>query len=253
MASNKEERKKNTGFKVAFFVLILIVIGTITGCLFAPIFNITIVRAENGINISSGEILDLANIQLGVNIFRINDSKIEDRIETLSYVRRAKVERIFPNTIFLDVEERSQYAIVKYLESYVITDKFGYILEIKKENDLKHLPIIYGIDSGDFVIGEKLDGISITKFENCVYLLEVANNTEFKYNFTEINYDDPTNVKLYIEERDIDIVYGTVEIEGIEEKLRHLSSILEKLDGKKGKIDMSSKDYLAKTVFTEKK
>ena len=75
----------------------------------------------------------------------------------------------------------------------------------------------------------------------------------FEPKISEINYDDSSNVKLYLLERDIDIIYGEVNIDSIEEKLGHLSSILKELGDKKGKIDMSNEDYLAKTVFTEKK
>lgn len=251
MASSKENKK--SGGEITFFILLLVVVGVATGCLFAPVFNITEVRATSGDNVTAQEILTLANISTGTNIFRINDSKIKSQIETLSYVRRADIYRKFPSTIILEVEERKPYAIVKYLESFAVTDKYGYILEIKKENDLADLPIIYGLDSGAYVVGRKLEGNSLTKYENCAYLMETAAKTGFNYKFKEINYNDLTNVKLYIEEIDTDIVYGNIFIDDIEEKLSHLSSILKELNGKSGKIDMSDENYLAKTVFTEKK
>lgn len=253
MASSNKENKKSIGGKVTFFILLLVIVGVATGCLFAPTFNITEVRASSGDKVTAQEILTLANIMEGTNIFRINDSKIEDQIETLSYVKEADIYREFPGTIILKVEERKPYAIVKYLESFAITDKYGYILEIKKENDLENLPIIYGLDSGNYIVGQKLEGNSLTKYENCAYLIETATKTNFGYNFKEINYNDLTNVKLYIAEIDTDIIYGNIFIDDIEEKLSHLSSILKELNGKSGKIDMSDENYLAKTVFTEKK
>lgn len=251
-SSNDKEVKRLTGKNIAVFMLFLVIIGIATGCLFSPVFNITVVKAIDGKNVSSSEIINIANVPIGVNIFRINDSKIESQIEKLSYVRKANIYREFPNTIVLNFEERVPYSIVKYLESFAIVDKYGYILEIKKENDLKELPIIYGLDSVQFNVGDKLDGTSLLKYEHCAYLFETAEKTKFKYSFDEINYDDSTNVKLYIKERDIDVIYGNVEIATIEEKLSHLSSILDKLENEKGKLDMSDENYLAKTVFTKK-
>lgn len=252
MASSDKENKKSVGGKIAFFILLLVIISVATGCLFAPVFNISEVIVNSGDNVTAQEILNNANIELGTNIFRINDSKIKEKIETLSYVREADIYRKFPDTIVLEINERNPYAIVKYLESFAITDKYGYILEIKKENS-GDLPIIYGLDSGSYVVGQKLEGNSLTKYENCAYLIEIANKTNFGYKFKEINYNDLTNVKLYIEEIDTDIIYGNIFIDDIEEKLNHLSSILKELNGKKGRIDMSDENYLAKTVFTEKK
>ena len=231
----------------------MIIIAITTGCLFAPIFNIISVTAEDGENVTSGEILERAKVKLGENIFRINDTKIKKSIETLSYVKKAQIYRSLPNRIILKVEEREPYAIVKYLESFAITDKFGYVLEIKEENTRKDLPIIYGINPEDCTSGEKLARVSMLKYENSVYILETAQKIGFQYNFSEINYDDSTNVKLYIREKDIDIIYGEISLDTIEEKLGHLQSILLQLGDKKGKVDMSNEDYLARTVFTEKK
>lgn len=237
--------------KILIFVLVMILIGLAAGCLFSPVFNIVEVRADNGINVTSGEVLEKASIPIGVNIFRINDGKILSSIESLPYVKSAKIYRIFPDTISLKFEEREPYAIVKYLESYAIADKYGYILEIKKENTLTTLPIIYGLDTGDFVTGQKLTDTSLTKYENCVYLFETANKINFEYIFNEVNYDDSTNVKLYIAERDMDIIYGSVYLDDIEEKLSRLSSVLKELGDQKGKIDMSNDDYNSKIVFTK--
>lgn len=242
-----------SGKKFLIFVFVMILIGLAAGCLFSPVFNIVEVRTNDGVNVTSGEILEKANVPIGENIFRIGDRKILSSIESLPYVKSAKIYRAFPDTIVLKYEERKPYAIVKYLESYAIVDKYGYVLEIQKENTFSNLPIIYGLDTGKFVLGEKLTDTSYTKYENCVYLFETASRINFEYIFNEINYDDLANVKLYIASNDIDIVYGNIYLDEIEEKLNHLSSVIEKLGNKKGKIDMSNDDYLSKTVFTEKK
>ena len=113
------------------------------------------------------------------------------------------------------------------------------------------MPIIYGLDTGAFVTGQKLTDTSLTKYENCVYLFETANKINFGYIFNEVNYDDSTNVKLYIAERDMDIIYGSVYLDDIEEKLSRLSSVLKELGDQKGKIDMSNDDYNSKIVFTK--
>lgn len=234
-------------------ILFILIISVTTGCLFAPTFNIIAVEAEDGNNITSGEIIERANIKIGENIFRINDSKIKKSIESIPYAKKAKIYRALPNKIILKVEERVPYTIVKYLESYATIDKYGYILDVQSENNRKDLPIIYGINPDECISGEKLSGISMLKYENSVYILESAKKIDFPYSFSEINYDDSTNVKLYIKEKDIDIIYGEIVQDTIEEKIGHLASILLQLGDKKGKIDMSNEDYLARTVFTERK
>ena len=253
MTRSNESKKGSVKVKIALFILLLLIVGVASGCLFAPVFDITDVITKDGVNVTSNEIFNAANIQKGTNIFRINDSKIIKQIKSLPYVRTAKIGRSLPSTVILKYEEREPYAIVKYLESFAIVDKYSYVLEMKKENPSGDLPIIYGLDSGECVVGKKLEGTTNLKYENCIYLLETANNMNFEYKFTEINYEDALNVKLYIKEKDVDVIYGEVNIDNIEEKLSHLSSILKELGDKKGKIDISNEDYLAKSVFTERK
>ena len=253
----KKEDDENIGKvktrRMGLFIILLLIVMITAGCLFAPTFNIVSVTAEDGLFVTSGEILEKANIKIGENIFRINDSKIKKAVQSLAYVKKAQIYRALPNRIILKVEERQPYAIVKYLESYAVTDKFGYVLEINQENTLKDLPIIYGINPEECIAGKKLTGISMLKYENSAYIIETAEKIGFQYHFSEINYDDSTNVKLYIKEKDIDVIYGEIFIDTIEEKLGHLKSILLQLGDKKGKIDMSNEDYLARTVFTERK
>jgi len=256
--SDKDSQSEDNSMRInkkryAWFILFILIIMITAGCLFSPTFNIVSVTAEDGVNVTSGEILEKAKIKIGENIFRINDSKIKKNIETLSYVKNAKIYRALPNRIILKIEERKPYAIVKHLESFAITDKYGYVLEIKQENSMKDLPIIYGINPEECTSGEKLKGVSMLKYENSAYIIETAEKIGFNYHFSEINYDDSTNVKLYIGEKDIDIIYGEISLDNIEEKLGHLASILNQLGDKKGKIDMSNEDYLARTVFTERK
>lgn len=251
--ANKEEKVQSNSGRVAWFILIVIIVAITAGCLFAPQFNIISVTAESGKYVSSGDIIERANIKLGENIFRINDGKIKKSIEKIPYVKKAKIYRALPNRIILKVEEREPYAIVKYLESFAITDKYGYVLEIKNENTEKNLPIIYGINPEECESGEKLSGTSMLKYENSAYIIETAEKINFNYQFSEINYDDSSNVKLYIKEKDIDIIYGEISINTIEEKLGHLKSILEQLGDQQGKIDMSNENYLERTVFTKRK
>ena len=62
--------------KILIFVLVMILIGLAAGCLFSPVFNIVEVRADDGINVTSGEVLEKASIPIGVNIASTNAKTI---------------------------------------------------------------------------------------------------------------------------------------------------------------------------------
>ena len=232
----KKEKQKKTSMVVSTALLILILIGVVAGCLTTPTFDVKYIEAREGQNVTSGEIQKYFTEYKGKNTFLIN---------------KAEVNRVLPNKLSVEYIERKPYASLKYIESYVLTDKYGYILEILKENIYPDLPIIYGIETEEFVPGEKLEGISNLKFENIVYLLETAEHVSFDYKISEINYTDSENIKFSMNNSNVQIIYGAIERNILIDKIAYLNEVLIQLGDKKGALDISSSNFSEKAIFTE--
>ena len=248
----EEEQNKNPAKKLLLFFMILVVIGVCIGIIFSPVFNLTEVIIEEGINVSSTEISSAIPVNMGENILRQNYGEIKNAVLALSYIKEAKVKAVFPNKIVIAYEERKPYMILKYLESFFVVDQYGYLLEIKKENDMPELPVIYGVEIDSYELGETLGDTSRIKYNNVVTLLETAAQRNFPYSIYEINYETIGEVKMWVHDFDIDIVYGEIDKNVISDKLNYLAGILENLKDKKGRLDLSSSNYLEKTIFTER-
>ena len=246
-----QKQKSSNKFIITFFI-ILVVLGIGVGCLFSPTFNLTKIIVQNGKNITSEEILSSFNVEKGTNVFKINYNNIEKSIETLPYIQSTDAKIKFPNEIQIEYIERTPFALIKYLESYLVMDKYGYILEISREKKNENLPIIYNIEFDSYEVGEKLEDTAKTKYDNVVYLLENASKNNFGFSISEINYESIGNVKMWVLEEDIEIIYGEIDRNIIVDKLNYISGILQRVKGKKGTVDISSDNYLEKTVFTER-
>ena len=170
----------------------------------------------------------------------------------MPYIQSATVSLELPNELEINYIEREPFALVKYLESYLVMDKYGYILEISREKKFENLPVIYNIEFDSYEIGKQFDDTAKTKYDNVVYLLENASRNSFEYTIAEINYESISNVKIWVLEEEIEIIYGEIDRNLIGDKLNYIAEILNKIRGKKGKLDVSSSDYLKKTVFTER-
>lgn len=247
----KKEKQKKTSKIIATFLLVFICIGVIAGCLTTSTFDVTYVKVDDGENVMSNEIHRYFSQVKGKNTFLINLEELEQNIQNHPYIYKAEVSRILPSGLEVNYKEKVPYAIIKYIESYVLIDKYGSILEIKKENENKNLPIIYGIEAENFVPGSRLEHIASLKFENAVYLLETAKHVSFNYTISEINYTDSEEIRLSIEEQNIQIIYGAVKREILNDKMAYLNEILKKLGNKKGTLDISSTNYSEKVIFTE--
>lgn len=251
--NNKDSKKeKNVGTSIFIFFAILVIMSLAIGVVFSPTFDVTGIVTYDGVNVSSGEISNIANVNIGENILKQNYRAIKESVSAIPYIKSVNIKLLFPDKIEIRYEEREPYALCKYLESYVVVDKFGYLLEIKKENDLTDLPVIYGIELENCELGKMLKDTDRIKYQNVVMLLETAKQRDFQYNIYEIDYEKISEVKFWVKDFDIDIIYGDIDKNLIADKLNYLSEVLKKLNGKKGKLNISSDNYLEKTIFTER-
>jgi cell division protein FtsQ len=66
------------------------------------------------------------------------------RIETLSWVEHATVERRLPGTVVIFLEERRPFAIWQHQGKYVLVDRDGQTVADQDVAQFKHLPLIVG-------------------------------------------------------------------------------------------------------------
>ena len=247
-----EEQAQKTHHVLVIFCVILIIAGIVIGCMFSPAFDLEDIIVSDGKNVTKEEILNSFHVEKGSNVFKVNYKEITSKVQELPYIQTASVKLKFPNCIEIDYVEREPVAFIKYLESYLVMDKYGYFLELAREKKFEDLPIIYNIQFEFFEIGKQLTGTAKTKYDNVVYLLETAKQRNFGFHISEVNYESIGNVKMWVSEEDIEIVYGEINRNMIEEKLDCISKVLASIRGKKGKIDVSSENYLERTLFTER-
>lgn len=249
--SNKKEKKSIS--ILPFFLIILVFIGIGIGCMLTPAFNVTTIKVTNGINVTKEEILSKSSYVKGVNTLKISTKNLKKTIEEIPYIQTVKIKRNLPDELVITYEERAPYAIVKYLESYVIMDKYGYVLEVKKENDMKDLTIIYGVDAEEYIPGNVLDGGARLKYENTAYLLEATKQVNFEYKISEINYQDPENVIISVVDENVDmeieVEYGSIEREILGEKISYVNEMLKRIEYKRGVLSINKEDYNKESIF----
>ena len=156
---DKYQKTKSPAFKVLFFLLFLTVIGVSIGILFSPAFNLTGLIIEDGENVTKEDISNVVNVSYGENILKQNYKMLKSDVLSLPYINEAKVKLRLPDKIKIEYTERVPYALIKFLDSYYVVDKYGYLLEVSKELFEKELPIIYGIDVAEYSLGQKLTEI----------------------------------------------------------------------------------------------
>ncbi|OJX09575.1 MAG: hypothetical protein BGO77_04160 [Caedibacter sp. 37-49] len=90
------------------------------------------------------DILNAVNIQQGDSLFASNLYEIKKRLEALSWVRTATVQRRWPFTIYVRLAEYKPIALWQQKAIFYLVDDQGHHFAIPKDSPFQSLPILTG-------------------------------------------------------------------------------------------------------------
>lgn len=83
-------------------------------------------------------------LKKGDPLFQDSPDCIKQRLEILSWVRSASVQRVFPNLLYIKLVERQPIALWQYKGRLFLMDIEGKIIDSEKVVLFKHLPLFVG-------------------------------------------------------------------------------------------------------------
>lgn len=205
---NKHHKIKKSSKKFIKTSGILFIIGIITVFAFtAPIFNIKSIEVKGNNQIPIDTIISISKIKKGENIFKINNSVIQN-IKENQYVEEASIKRKLPGTIQIIIKERSVKYQIKLINSYAYIDKNGYILEISSVK--AEVPIIVGfnITENELLNKKRLEIIDLEKLNKISKVIDSSKATEIDKLITEINIENENNYCIYLESQNKKVYIG---------------------------------------------
>ena len=245
---NKNEllrkKKKNRKIKQFILVFILLVSLFITLCLKLSYFNISEIKVQNNKNLSKEEIVKLANINKGSNIFYINTKKSMETILANPYIMNVSIKKRLPSNIEITVEERAASFYCLKGDKFLIIGKDGTVLEEKQSLSNSSLIKLLEFDATKATVGKKLPCDDQRKISAIGTITEIANAAESKLKITSVDINDLLNIKVYC--GNMYVKLGTSEDLG--KKLDKAVTLLnlEQLKNAKGYIDLS---VISKPVY----
>jgi cell division protein FtsQ len=234
-----KRKKKAIQFKKTMVLLIVMVSILITLALTLPTFNLSEVLVSGLINLSEESIKTTAKLELGTNIFKVKTKKLEEELTKNPYILKVRINRRYPNKIFVDIEERK---IAFYTEIsggfYVIDDK-GVVLEKKDSIEGIEALRLEGIDETNLKIGEQIKNIDEDKVQGVCNIYNFLKEKDLfeKFTISKLEINDFVDLRLYV--NNFYIKLGT--IDKINSKIAKGFSIVESatLIDMKGYVDVS--------------
>ncbi len=232
----KRRRRKMAIKRTVILTILLVSIVTIL-CLKLEYFNIKNLKVTNNKVVSSEEIIGLAQVNVGTNIFYTDIKKIRTNVLNNPYIIKAEVKRSIPNTINITVKEREAAFYVSFQDKYFIIDRNGIVLEERMDISGMKLTRLEGFNLDGAQTGKTVPSASSRKLENIALITELISLNTSGINITAVDLTDDLNVKIYCND-----LYVKVGGTSIKERLNQAFNIIieNNLKNKKGYIDVSS-------------
>jgi cell division protein FtsQ len=103
--------------------------------------------------VSQDSILELAQVAPNIQLLRLNVSQTSQRIKTISQIKSVDVRRGWPETLVIEVVERTPLAVTDIPEGRYLIDESGVAYQPVTPD--ANLPLIFGTDDQNRAIGIK--------------------------------------------------------------------------------------------------
>jgi cell division protein FtsQ len=96
-----------------------------------------------------GELLEASGLREGMNIFSISTGETQERLAGLPWVKKAKVTRIVPDRIVVEVAEHQPAAVIN-LEGLYYVNRSGEVFKRVQPGEREDLPVLTGVSRTTF-------------------------------------------------------------------------------------------------------
>ena len=211
-ASNSTPKRRTALQSVVIALLLICMLILISA---SPLFAVSDIEVRGGNFYKDNHIIDLSGIVQGQNgfsalmgddllkIFALRCGDAERRIaEACPYVKSVHVRYTLPDKIEIKLEERSKSVVVPYIESGLLIDEEGFVVDIIKSHRQTDLPVIKGFVFDKYELGKKLavrDEKSLELVLTIINALRQADRDtieKLSYEIESIDISDINSIKL---------------------------------------------------------
>ena len=185
--------------------LAVVIVGFLLLLALAPI-SFGSVKVEGLQVLSQDEIFRVAKISRPINVVQLATADISRRLNGDLRIASAKVDREFPATIRIQVEERRPIAVVATEFGFAVFDKTGLVIAEGPTITRTDVPFITGKKLGNVLLGDTVTDDALRKALAYLSYLSLKGSEQI----SEINIGDTTQLIAYTRD-DIPIHLGTVE------------------------------------------
>ncbi len=204
----------------------------------SPYFYVREIQVHGGTKVGGSEIVAMAGLKHGMNIWKIDPAAIESKIAKHPWVRRVLVRREFPRRVVIEVEERTPKAIVAMGKLYYV-DSDGTVFKEVGEGEDVQFPLLTGIRPEELATANP---DVRRRIQEAVRLGDLMANDS--HQLSEIHFESPDQVVLYTTAYPIAFHMGSGDWESKLQRLDRVLSLWKGHENRLASLDMSFRDQV---------
>jgi cell division septal protein FtsQ len=154
-------------------------------------FSVREIQVRGGEKLHGDEIVAMAGLRYGMNMWRIEPAAIEKKIVKHPWVRRVLVRREFPRRVVIEIEERTPRAIVAMGRLYYV-DSDGVVFKEVGAGESVQFPLLTGLRPDE--LGSR-DPTVRRKIQDAVRLSDLM--AKDSHTISEVHFEAADRVVLY--------------------------------------------------------
>jgi cell division protein FtsQ len=201
----------------------------------APALALTRVEVLGNQRVSAQEVRQAAGLIPGVNLLRLDLSRAAQLLGENPWIRSASLERHWPDTVAIVIEERHPGAVVDLGGRLYLADDRGEVFKRASPADGLDLPLLSGLSRARFISNRAVVQQQILTSLTLLSDLDPACLKEA----SEVHWDDELGVTLYLGPGSVAVHLGDSDFE---EKLDRYARARSELDRRHLKVSSISLD-----------
>ena len=204
----------------------------------SPYFHVREIQVRGGDKLGGSEIVAMAGLKHGMNLWKIQPGAIEKKIAKHPWVRRVLVRREFPRCVVIEVEERKPKAIVAMGKLYYV-DAEGKVFKEVGEGDNVEFPLLTGLRPEELAAATPA---LRNRLQDAIRLGELM--AKDSHALSEIHFESSDRLVLYTTAYPIALRMGSGDWESKLQRLDRVLTLWKGHENRLASLDMSFRDQV---------
>lgn len=215
---------KNKSSSKLFIIALLLLLVLICIYLFlhSSIFSITTIKVSDNHIVTRNEILAMAGVSTGTNIFQLDQELTRRSVKLHPMVKDARIIRHLPATIEIKITERKSWAIIPYDDVFLLIDDEGICIDKLNQLPNQNIPLIT-MDKVDqrLNLGQAVNPTAVKMIRTVWQAL----STDDRQNISQFHYNNQDKTLLIYTLHGTEIRFGN--LDRLEEKITHFREAID--------------------------